>query len=332
MARPIFSILAAFLLIIEFHDFAGAEIGVTFSRLADNFPPAQVAVKFATSKGFKRIRLYKPHHDALQALKGQGIQVILGVGDDEVEAVSKYAATKWVKDNVVPYANQITIIAIAIGHDLIPDSKLAVYVLPALQAMKKALVDHGLPFISVTTPFTLDTLLTHFPPSHSTFDPEKIYLIKPIINFLATHSPLLLCDIYPYETYLMDSHLVSLNYALLNNTNVEVVDGPFGYTNMLDGLVDAFYSAIDILEAGSAQIDVSETGWPFSEEIYASAQYARTYASNVFKRGQANTGTPKNPSWALDVFDYNLFFQDNAPLDKKPYALFYPNMSAIYFN
>ncbi|XP_037491052.1 glucan endo-1,3-beta-glucosidase, acidic-like [Jatropha curcas] len=255
MARPIFSILAAFLLIIEFHDFAG----------------------------FKRIRLYKPHHDALQALKGQGIQVILGVGDDEVEAVSKYAATKWVKDNVVPYANQITIIAIAIGHDLIPDSKLAVYVLPALQAMKKALM-------------------------------------------------LLLCDIYPYETYLMDSHLVSLNYALLNNTNVEVVDGPFGYTNMLDGLVDAFYSAIDKLEAGTVKIVVSETGWPFSEEIYASAQYARTYASNVFKRGQANTGTPKKPSWALDVFEYNLFFQDNAPLDKKPYALFYPNMSAIYFN
>ncbi|XP_037491035.1 glucan endo-1,3-beta-glucosidase [Jatropha curcas] len=314
MARPIFSILVAFLLIIKFHDFAGAEIGVTFSRLADNFPPAQVA----------------PHHDALQALKGQGIQVILGVGDDEVEAVSKSAAPKWVKDNVVPYANQITIIAIAIGHDLIPNSKLAVYVLPALQAMKEALEDHGLTLISVTTPFTLNTLLTHFPPSHSTFDPQKIYLIKPIINFLATHSPLLLCDIYPYEAYLMDSHLVSLDYALLNKTNVEVLDGPFEYTNMLDGLVDAFYSAIEKLEAGTVKIVVSETGWPFSEKIYASAQYARAYASNVFKRGQANTGTPKKPFWALDVFEYNLFFQNDAPLDKKPYALFYPNMSAMY--
>lgn len=258
------------------------------------------------------------------------MEVFLGVENEVIQKIAfqEHAASDWVKQNVLPFVNDVSIVAVVVGHGLLPKNILAPAVLPAMKALKQALIGVGQNGIYVTIPFQRNVLSVSFPPSKGTFDPSTLNIIKPIVDFLATHSPLLLCDLYPYYAYTSDPAYqnLPLNYALLNSEKVIVHDGSFGYTNMLDGMVDAFYSAMEKIGAPHVRIFVGETGWPFSSQT---AQNARTYNANVIKRAKANVGTPKRP-WALDILIYTLFRQNQAPGDKQQFGLYYPNGTPVY--
>lgn len=53
-------------------------VGVCYGTFATNQPSAQEAVSLVKSSGIRRMRLYGPDHNALQALRNTGIELVLG--------------------------------------------------------------------------------------------------------------------------------------------------------------------------------------------------------------------------------------------------------------
>ncbi|KAJ9170767.1 hypothetical protein P3X46_018847 [Hevea brasiliensis] len=341
MFSPLFHGVLTYLLLSHFQCLAGAfppiGIGVTHSRLANNLPSAKETIELCQQKGFQKIRLYKPHIDALEALKHSGMEVILGVANEDIVQVAfaKGFAQNWVNTYVKPYKTILGFTMIAVGHGISPGDKLAEALLPAMQVLKDALynADPDLSAIYLTTPFQLNWLSQSYPPSAGTFDPKFLLTIQPIVEFLEQHSPFLLCDLYPYYAYKNnpDYKNISLDYALLSSSNVIVQDGGTGYTNMLDGLIDAFMSAMEKIGVTNVKVYVSETGWPISPGIeLATPQNAETYIANVFKRLKAAAKSPKS-QWPSQIFIYNLFLQNQAVGEQRNFGLFYPNKKPIYY-
>ncbi|XP_021598844.1 glucan endo-1,3-beta-glucosidase-like [Manihot esculenta] len=140
----------------------------------------------------------------------------------------------WVNQYVKPYLE--IIIMIAVGHDINPGDELAKHLLPAMEAPYQGLKRIDLWYINVVTPLQLSWLQVSHPPSAGQFVEQ-------------TYSN------------------ISLDYALLiNSSNVIVQDGDIGYTNLLDGLVDDFISAIEKIGLFNDQglIYIGATGWPIT--------------------------------------------------------------------
>lgn len=315
--------------------FPPVSIGVTYSRLANNLPPAQETIDLCRQKGLRKIRLYKPHKDALNALQHSALEVILGVGNEDIVklAFTKGFAENWVNTYVRPYKGAVGFTMIAVGHGINPGDRLAQALVPAMQALKDILhTDEELLTIYVTTPVNINWLSESHPPSAATFDARYMITIKPIVEFLQQGSPVMLCDLYPYYAYKQNPAYkdIALDYALHSSSTVMVQDGNIGYTNMLDGLIDAFMFAMEKVGVLDVKVYVSETGWPISPGVdLATPQNAETYILNVFKRLSAAAKSPKS-RWPNQIFIYNLYLQNQAIGETRNFGLFRPNKQQIY--
>ncbi|KAI9122900.1 hypothetical protein K1719_005789 [Acacia pycnantha] len=82
-----------------------------------------------------------------------------------------------------------------------------------------------------------------------------------ILGFLATQANPLLVNLYPYFAYASDPKNIRLDYAQFSATDIVVQDGSFGYSNLLDAMIDSFYWAME--NAGFADVEVVvSSGWP----------------------------------------------------------------------
>lgn len=57
-------------------------------------------------------------------------------------------------------------------------------------------------------------------------------------------------NIYPYFAYSSDPAHISLDYASFRSQTPVVMDGPFKYFNLFDAQVDAYYAALEKINAG----------------------------------------------------------------------------------
>ncbi|KAF9609717.1 hypothetical protein IFM89_018165 [Coptis chinensis] len=75
-----------------------------------------------------------------EALRGSGIQILLGVNDANIEelAQSYTAANDWVEKNIRSYYPDVHFRYIAVGNEAIPSS-YASFVLPAIKNLHSAL-------------------------------------------------------------------------------------------------------------------------------------------------------------------------------------------------
>ena len=119
-------------------------IGICYGRNGDNLPSAQDTVNLYKTNGVSKMRLYSPDQDALQALQGSGITLILDVPVDKLSSLGSdaSAATQWVQSNVAPFAS--TIKYIAVGNEVMPSDSNAQFVLPAMQNVQNAIAAAGI--------------------------------------------------------------------------------------------------------------------------------------------------------------------------------------------
>ncbi|KAK9284322.1 hypothetical protein L1049_023493 [Liquidambar formosana] len=267
-------------------------IGVNYGRLGDNLPPPDQVIALYKSNNIQRIRLFDPNPDALKALQGSGLQVILGVVNTDLPTLAndQSAAATWVQVNIIPYAPTVNFRCISLGNELIP-SYLASYVLPSMQNLKTALISANL-MIPVSTAVFENVLSTSYPPSAGHFQVDAAPFMVPIVQFLEENNYPLLCNVYPYFSYRDDPKNVRLDYALFNT---------------------------------------SEGGRGLGDEEMDTIVNAQMYNNNLIAHVVSSVGTPKRPGKGIETYVFAVFNEDLKPNgSEQHYGLFYPNLTVVY--
>ncbi|KAK6930532.1 Glycoside hydrolase family 17 [Dillenia turbinata] len=215
------------------------------------------------------MRLFWPNADALRALRGSNVEVILGVGNEDLPwiALSQTTANTWVQNNVKNYPN-VRIKYIAVGNEISPFNSNARYVqvlLPTLKNIHNAIVSAGLVNqIKVSTPIETGLLGDSYLPSKGAFRTDAQGFINPIIHFLVSIKSPLLANVYPYFAYGQNTQNIKLDYTLFTAPSVMVTDtdGNHRCQNLFDVMLDSIYAAFEKSGGGSLQIVVmTESGW-----------------------------------------------------------------------
>ena len=182
------------------------------------------------------MRLYDADQNALEALMGSGIGLMLEVPRTSLQSLGSdpSIADSWVQTNVAPYASCLDFRYVVVGNEIHPTDPEAGSVLPAMQNVHNALRLANLDQIKVSTAIDTTLVTNSYPPSNGIFT-NSAYM-NPIINFLEHNNSPLLVTIYPYFAYVENPHDINLNYALFTAPATVVTDYNNGlnYQNLFD--------------------------------------------------------------------------------------------------
>lgn len=245
-------------LIITYHykfNFCAAaqSVGVCYGVNGDNLPSRQEVVDLYKSNGIGRMRIYYPDEEALQALKGSNIELILDVAKDSLASLTdSNTATNWVNKYVTPYAQDVKFKYIAVGNEIKPNDNEAQSILPAMKNIQSAISSANLQGqIKVSTAIDMTLITNSYPPNDGVFTDQANSYIKPIIDFLVSNGAPLLANVYPYFAYADPNQQgITLEYALF--TQQENNDA--GYKNLFDAQLDSIYAALEKVGASNSQV------------------------------------------------------------------------------
>ncbi|PUZ53051.1 hypothetical protein GQ55_5G022100 [Panicum hallii var. hallii] len=302
-------------------------IGVCYGVLGNNLPSRSDVVQLYRSRGINGMRIYFPDRQALDALRGSGIGLILDTGNDVLAqlASSASSAASWVQSNVRPYYPAVNIKYIAVGNEV--QGGAAQSILPAMRNINGALAAAGLGAIKVSTSVRFDVVANSFPPSSGVF--AQGYMAD-IARYLAGTGAPLLANVYPYFAYRGNPRDISLGYATFRpGTTVRDSGNGLTYTNLFDAMVDAVVAALEKAGARGVRVVVSESGWPSGGGFGASVDNARSYNQGLIDH--VGRGTPKRPG-ALETFIFAMFNENQKGGDptERNFGLFYPNKQPVY--
>ncbi|XP_010279591.1 PREDICTED: glucan endo-1,3-beta-glucosidase-like [Nelumbo nucifera] len=313
--------------------FRGAQsIGVCYGMLGNNLPPSNEVVDLFKANNIQMVRLYDPNRDALQALKGSNIEVMLGVPNSDLQRFAGGDLTpafNFVYGNVVDNRDTIKFKYIVVGNEVsLEDFK---YVLPAMRNVQRAVEQAGLQnLVKVTTATYSGVLDNTFPPSNSVFRAEYLQYMQPIIGFLAEKGSPLCANIYPYFSYSGNPASIRLDYALFTAQSDVAEDGQLRYRNLFDALLDSMYAAVEKAGGGSVKIVVSESGWPNAGESAATTPNAQTYLNGLIQHVKG--GTPRRPNGPIETYIFAMFDENTKPgaETERHFGLFSPNKQPKY--
>ncbi|EES04194.1 hypothetical protein BDA96_03G453900 [Sorghum bicolor] len=299
-------------------------IGVCYGVNGDNLPSASDVVKLYQSNGINLMRIYFADTNALNALSGSNIGVIMDVPNTDLSSLASdpSAAATWVKSNVQAFPG-VNFKYIAVGNEVSGGDTNNI--LPAMKNVNSALSNAGLGKIKVST--AVQSGVTQgYPPSQGSF--SQSYM-APIAQYLQSTGAPLLCNVYPYFSYTGNEAQIALSYALFTSPGTVVQDGSNAYQNLFDALVDTFVSALENAGAGNVGVVVSESGWPSAGGDAATPGNAQTYNQNLINH--VGKGTPKRPG-AIETYIFAMFNEDKktGAETERHFGLFNPDKSPAY--
>ncbi|XP_006843456.2 putative glucan endo-1,3-beta-glucosidase GVI [Amborella trichopoda] len=313
------------------HDLA--KIGLNYGMQGDNLPPPPQVVALYKNLSIPRVRLFDPNAGALEALRGSGIAVHLGVTNNDVIAIatSHFIADQWVAAHVKPYVPDVNITYVSAGNELVNDVNAA-QVNSAILALQNALNTAGFRSIKVTTTVSTSVLSVSYPPSQGAFTNGVATAMTSIATFLAQNQIPLFINVYPYFAYSSNPANVSLEYALFISPGPVVHDGTLSYQNLFDAMVDSIYSALEKVGGSSIELGIGETGWPSDGNPgVATIDNAKAYTNNLVSHIALAKGTPKRPGKLIETYIFATFNEDlKAEGIEQNFGLFFPNQAQVY--
>ncbi|CAH8333914.1 unnamed protein product [Eruca vesicaria subsp. sativa] len=317
------------LLVASFFDITAGQIGVCYGENGNSLPSNSDVVAMYKQYNIQRMRMYGPNPNALDALRGSNIELILDVpnGDLGRIASSQTEADTWVRDNVQKY-NDVRFKYISVGNEVQPgDQGTALF--QAIQNIDKAVSDAGLS-IPVSTATYMGAFTDTFPPSHGRFKDEFRNFLQPVIGFLVSKRSPLLVNIYTFFGYKDSNGDIPLEYALFTQTSGGNPDNQYTYRNLFDANIDSVYAALEKTDGGSLDVVVSESGWPTQGGLGASVENAKTYVNNLVQH--VKNGSPKRQGKAIETYIFAMFNEDKkGPQEYEKYwGLFLPNKQPQY--
>ncbi|XP_039165213.1 probable glucan endo-1,3-beta-glucosidase BG4 [Eucalyptus grandis] len=142
-----------------------------------------------------------------------------------------------------------------------------------------------------------------YPPSSGAFTDNAKGTLSGILQFLSdNHAPLLI-NVYPYFVYAADPTNIRLDHVQFAALGPVVRDGDLSYWNLLDAMVDAYYTAMEREDFPTVGMKISQSRWPSAgNRNFTTPQLALTYNQNFMKNIKAGTGTPKRPDRHLVTY------------------------------
>ncbi|XVF86453.1 hypothetical protein PTKIN_Ptkin18bG0041500 [Pterospermum kingtungense] len=241
--------------------------GVNYGRIANNLPAPESAVTLLKPAKINHIRIYDADHGVLQAFKGSGIEIIVGLPNEYLKDISigEDRAMNWVKENVQSFLPGTRVRGIAVGNEILGGGDLALWevLLPAAKNVYGALSKLGLNHrVEVSSPHSEAVFANSFPPSACIFKPDVVPYMRPLLQFFTQIGSPFYINAYPFLAYKNDPEHVDINYALFkDNPGVYDTKTNLHYDNMFEAQVDAAYAALEKAGFSKMEVIVSETGW-----------------------------------------------------------------------
>ncbi|XP_068648002.1 glucan endo-1,3-beta-glucosidase 14-like [Aristolochia californica] len=315
--------------------------GINYGRIADNIPDPESVVTLLKAAKIKNVRIYDADHSVLEAFKGSGLELTVGIPNGLLKdmSVNENRAMEWIKENVQAFMPKTHIRAIAVGNEVLggQDLELQEALLGALKNVYSALEELKLnDDIEINSPHSQAVFASSFPPSAGTFKEDLMLYMKPILQFFSQIGSPFYINAYPFLAYKSDAEHIDLNYALFqSNPGIHDAKTNLHYDNMFDASIDAAYAALEVAGFAKMEVRVSETGWASKgdeDEVGATTQNARTYNYNLKKRLAKKKGTPRRPKTAVKAYVFALFNENQkpGPTSERNFGLFKADGSIAY--
>ncbi|XWS19098.1 hypothetical protein CRYUN_Cryun32bG0102100 [Craigia yunnanensis] len=315
--------------------------GVNYGRIADNLPAPESVVTLLKANKINHIRIYDADHGVLQAFKGSGIEIIVGLPNGYLTDISigEDRAMNWIKENVQAFLPGTRIRGIAVGNEILGGGSLELWevLLPAAKNVYSALYRLGLnDTVQVSSPHSEAVFANSYPPSACIFRPEVLPFMGPLLQFFSMIGSPFYINAYPFLAYKNDPEHIDINYALFkDNRGIYDAKTKLHYNSMFEAQVDAAYVALEKVGFPKMEVIVSETGWASRgdpDEAGATAKNARNYNRNLRKRLAKKKGTPFRPKMVVRAYIFALFNENLKPgaTSEKNFGLFKPDGSISY--
>ncbi|KMZ74201.1 Beta-1,3-endoglucanase, family GH17 [Zostera marina] len=321
-------------------------IGVNYGTVADNLPPPADVVMMYRDNQINKMRIFSPDPAILQALEMSQVQsgidclnVMVGTTNEDILSLASDVdfARQWVQTNILPYPT-VCFDYITVGNEAIPGSN-AHSIAPAIQNLRTALDSFNLQRIHVSTVVSMSVIGVSYPPSLGEFSAETVADMNAVLAAIAMNddptTQYLMVNIYPYFSYASNPTDIALPYAQLDDANVAaaVVDGPLSYSNLLDAMVDSFYSAMEKIDRSTVRLKVSESGWPSDGNgNMTTPALAGGYNTNLKNKVANSAGTPKRPDQLIVAYVFAMFNENQkvgTPTENH-FGLFNPDKTPVY--
>lgn len=315
--------------------------GINYGRIADNIPSPEKVVTLLKAAKIKNVRIYDADHSVLNAFKGTGLELVIGLPNGLVKEMSANSdnALTWVKDNVKAFLPETHIVGIAVGNEVLGggDNELGQALLGAVKnihnATKQLDIDR---VVQITTAHSQAVFANSYPPSSCIFTEGVSQIMKPLLEFFSEIGSPFCLNAYPFLAYTYNQGKIDINYALFQpNKGIDDEKSKLHYDNLLDAQIDAAYAALENAGFKKMEVIITETGWAShgdQSEPAATPSNARTYNFNLRKRLAKRKGTPLRPKHVLKAYIFALFNEDSkgGAGSEKNYGLFKADGSISY--
>ncbi|KAK2965841.1 hypothetical protein RJ640_003561 [Escallonia rubra] len=316
-------------------------IGANWGNQATHPLPPAVVVNMLRANGIQKVKLFDAESATLTALRGSGIEVMVGIPNEMLYSLanSVAAAERWVAKNVSAHVSSNSVNIKSEDRDyvesqqpiehtgLVTSLNLERYVavgnepflsafngsflgttLPALQNIQAALIKAGLGNqVKVTVPLNADVYQSSTSlPSTGDFRPDIHDLMLEIVKFLNDNGAAFTINIYPFISLYKDPNFPA-DYAFFDGYSSPINDNGRIYENVFDANHDTLVWALQKYGYGNMSIIVGEIGWPTDGDRNANVQLAQRFNQGFMSH--VGKGTPMRPV-PVDAYMFSLIDED----------------------